>query len=248
MSSWKSAAGILVALPAVACVAVTACSSSSGNIGTGCSGLSACCSTLSGGEAESCESTVSTTGITDAECNSVLTGFQNDGFCGGGGGGGGGGSGSGGCATLSSCCPNLPVSQDPSECLTVAKEGTDPACNESLATYQTAGYCESDAGAYLSVFCLQTDESECTVSYGSTVAQAMSNCDGVGRESVVVASCPTASLIGCCVLPPLRPNELGPISTCYYTSDSGFSSSPSMDQSDCASAMGTWSSTVPANL
>jgi hypothetical protein len=68
------------------------------------------------------------------------------------GGGGGGGPDSDlamGCEALTACCPTLPVSEDPMACLTVVMEGTTEACTESLATYQSAGYCFSADGGSL---------------------------------------------------------------------------------------------------
>jgi hypothetical protein len=51
-----------------------------------------------------------------------------------------------GCAALTACCPELPVSEVPTECTAVAAGGTADACAESLASYQSAGYCLSLSG------------------------------------------------------------------------------------------------------
>jgi hypothetical protein len=149
MKSWKCVGG----LAALAASGLFACGSSNDDA-TGCSGLSACCAMLSGTESQLCQADVEMSGATDAACTQALMSLQNAGYCGslggtGGtgdgdaGGGGGGGDGAGGCAALSACCPNLPVSQNPMACLTVAMEGTAEACAESLATYEGAGYCSS---------------------------------------------------------------------------------------------------------
>jgi hypothetical protein len=125
--------------------AAFACSSS--NADSMCGALSACCQELAGTEAQDCQSAIEGSGETEAECGQALQQFQTAGYCGGnaadrdGGGVEGGPAKGNGCSALRACCPELPVSEDPTECLTVAGEGTTEACIESLATYQADGYC-----------------------------------------------------------------------------------------------------------
>jgi len=52
-----------------------------------------------------------------------------------------------GCVALTACCPSLPVTEDPTECDAVASGGTASACELSLATYQSAGYCSTSSGS-----------------------------------------------------------------------------------------------------
>ena len=78
----------------------------------------------------------------DEDCSDVLSGYQSSGVCAGGGG-------ASGCSGLSACCPDLPVMENPSECYTVASNGTDEACNESLQTYRESGYCGSSDSCVL---------------------------------------------------------------------------------------------------
>jgi hypothetical protein len=127
---------------AVLAIAITACSGSSDS---GCSGLSACCATLIGPEAEACSDALAASQGVDEDCSDVLSGYQSSGVCAGGGG-------ASGCSGLSACCPDLPVMENPSECYTVANNGTDEACNESLQTYRESGYCgSSDSGVLVVV-------------------------------------------------------------------------------------------------
>jgi hypothetical protein len=132
---------LLLMLPAAAVVVAVGCSSSNSpssgddSTPTGCVGLAACCATLSGEEVESCEQEIAG-GASDSECQQALTGLQSTGVC----------KnlvtvGATGCAGLSACCNNLPVAENPTECMEVASNGTDQACNESLAAYAAEGYC-----------------------------------------------------------------------------------------------------------
>jgi hypothetical protein len=93
-----------------------------------------------------------------------------------------------GCAALQACCPNLPSSQVPSECLTVVQEGTALACQDSLAGYRSAGYCEPipSASAPSASIMAVADENDGT-SGGSTT------CLGKVTWSVGTPEAPIAS-------------------------------------------------------
>jgi hypothetical protein len=89
-------------------------------------------------------------GVTDSDCNAVLTSLMSAGSCGGGGkenpGDGGGAT---ECAALSACCAILPAAEDPTECASVAMDGTAEACSATLVMFQRGGYCgggTADAG------------------------------------------------------------------------------------------------------
>jgi hypothetical protein len=122
-----------------------------------------------------------------------------------------------GCATLKACCPNLPASQDPTECLTVADEGTSEACGISVAAYQTAGLCV-DGGLRLPVMaeagtsalgsmcigsgngadglaCCATGNDDCTGDYDCCGGSCMGGaCTSIGSDC-------TASLGSRCTTP-----------------------------------------------
>jgi hypothetical protein len=263
MKSWRASV-VLVVFAGLGAAAL-ACRSSANDVGTGCSGLGTCCSMLSGSQAQACEAFVSMSGVTDPACDQALATLQAGGMCGGG--GGIDSAAATGCAGLSACCPELPVAEDPMACLTVAQEGTDEACEESLRTYRVAGYCPApptqcagnvfpdspDAGCYV------------TVPPGSAVdCVTLGECDFgmytreqcLQSEGKVVAACPTSRLIGCC--------ESSPgYGSCYYKGDNdcfilGDASLEGPDGGDagCVSAQefcvaspssrGTWTETVPS--
>ncbi len=215
-----------------------ACGSGSNSVGTGCSGLSQCCSMLSGAEVQACEGVVTTPGVTDMVCNATLAEFQAAGFC-------GGSAGSvdvgGGCSALSACCPDLPVSQNPTECITVANEGTAKACSESLATYQSAGYCEAEAGVPSSgshYFCYFASLGACSlvpVVPGSNLSVAEQSC------ADVVVSCPTSGLAGCCSTSTSKSTFGG--NTCYYEVDGAVPVMTGLES--CKAGGGTWSTGLP---
>jgi hypothetical protein len=124
---------------------IVACGSTSGQ-GAACDALAACCASLSGGEADTCEAALSSPGVSQATCTSALQPLVSSGICAAaagsdGGGGGGGGDGGSGCVALAACCPQLPVNADPTECMAVAMGGTSEACTESLSYYGRSGYC-----------------------------------------------------------------------------------------------------------
>ncbi len=119
------------------------CGGTSGG-GSGCSGLSSCCGSLSSAEKSSCNTVVNLGD--DPTCTEELTAYQESGFCGGSGapdsGGGDDSSGGGGtgCSGLSSCCGSLP-SADKSGCTTLVNDGVDAACTEALTAYNADGLC-----------------------------------------------------------------------------------------------------------
>jgi hypothetical protein len=122
-------------------------------------------------------------------------------------------------------------------CLSVSQEGTDEACAESLQTYQGEGYCLANAGMVslgepsptspeaglpsLGVYCFDVDLEKCSMSWGATLEDASANC--LQLQGAVVTSCPTKSLLGCCVSPPEEtPGEVwSGVSACYYSSTDG---------------------------
>jgi hypothetical protein len=111
--------------------------------GTGCSGLSSCCASLSSEEQIGCNAIVQENN--DGSCSSALTEYETSGLCSshtivitpGSGTGTGGGT---GCSGLSSCCASVPSAYTTS-CNTVVSEGDDAACTEELTAYHTDGYC-----------------------------------------------------------------------------------------------------------
>ena len=157
-----------------ACFAMMGCSSSGSSTSSGCGGLLSCCSMLSGAEAQACNTTASTNGVTDAECSQALAGYQSTGSC------GGSGAGAMGCTALTACCPKLPASQVPTECDAVASTGTAMACQTSLSTYQAAGYCVADAGTTaaetVQQFCTQKAQAECQYVVPVCASLSMSAC------------------------------------------------------------------------
>jgi hypothetical protein len=226
--------------------ATTFACGSSNDASTGCSGLSACCASLSGGEAATCQATINTDGVTDAECTQALNSLESAGYCGSTGGSGTGGGdtastdGGGfasddaaspfemGCAALSTCCPTLPVAGDPMGCLTVAMEGTAEACAESLATYQSEGYCQATG--------IPTPGLHCLLTMGSlTACFTLSMNAGSCPQGTAVSACPTANLSGCCRDIPSGSESL---SYCEYGAPS---SSLSALESACADSKGIWS-------
>jgi hypothetical protein len=137
---------LLLTLPAAAVVIALGCGSSDDSP-TGCAGLAACCATLSGAVAETCQEEITASGSSDSACQDVLSELENTGMCAGAGNGG-----ATGCAALSACCPNLPVDQNPSECMEVASNGTVEACTESLSAYAAGGYCAGAGGGSINTF------------------------------------------------------------------------------------------------
>ncbi len=108
--------------------------------GTGCSGLSSCCSSLSAAEQPDCQAIV-TEGV-DTTCSAELSAFQTEGLCKGSSSSSGSGSSGGtGCSGLSSCCSSLP-SSEATGCQAIVSEGSDPTCSEELSAYQTDGLCK----------------------------------------------------------------------------------------------------------
>jgi hypothetical protein len=235
-----------------------ACGGSNANDDTGCTGLSACCATLSGEDAEQCKAAVDGAGATDAQCTQALNLWKSSGVCGGGGSDGTDGGGKGGddhavpsasgCAALSDCCPDLPVLQDPMACLTVAKEGTAKACEESLATYISAGYCAPDAGPpQVTVDASPGDEGvrchELTGTGSSEVCAFVESsmtgfsCSALGMlES---GSCPSNGLFGCCI----TVQTMGLLVTsaaCYYSATTGGSA-----ETQCTGSGKSWATTAP---
>jgi hypothetical protein len=130
---------LLLMLPAAAFVIAVGCSSNNDDL-TGCAGLVACCATLSGAEAETCDEGVTASGGSDSLCQSALTDIENTGLC-----PSASNSGATGCSALSNCCNSLPVAENPTECMEVANNGTDEACTESLSAYASGGYCGGSA-------------------------------------------------------------------------------------------------------
>lgn len=112
--------------------------------GTGCSGLSGCCSSLPSAEQAGCTTLV--TEGNESVCSEELTAYQSSGYCGGSSGAGtstgsGTGTSGGGCSGLSGCCASLP-SAEQSGCNTIVTEGDDSVCSEELTAYQTDGLCK----------------------------------------------------------------------------------------------------------
>lgn len=246
------------ALPNLALLTATAlaCGGSS-DATVGCNALSACCSTLSSVEAQSCQTSLAMQGVTDALCTQALMSIQSAGLCGGVGtsaaaDGGAEGGPRTGCTALGACCPELPASEVPQSCLTVVMEGTAGACAESLVQYQSDGYCVADAGppdASLdsrsdaaasagSVNCLVTTSGveECIGLRSTTIDAAI--CSPLGGTSV--SACPAANRSGCCEDIPEGDagSVLGIRLICFYDLPS---SDTSTEQSTCASMRGTWS-------
>jgi hypothetical protein len=167
-------------------------------------------------------------------------------------------------------------------CLSVSQEGTDEACAESLQTYQGEGYClagtgmvflgapsgtSPDAGlgslgslGSLGVYCFDVDLETCSMSWGATLGDASANC--LKLHGAVVTSCPTKSLLGCCVSPPETPGEVRiGVSACYYSSTDGSvelagaaacgmtpgGAESSYDPSSCCvTSGGVWSADIPS--
>jgi hypothetical protein len=144
MSAWRSWTWVAVLLGFSG--GALGCAGGSNSVGTGCTGLSACCSMLPSDESAGCDAVASAPSVTASECDDALATYQNAGLCGGSeGSGGGSADGGSGCGALSACCPNVPVAGDPAACAMVASDGTEEACQESLEAYQKAGYCASTA-------------------------------------------------------------------------------------------------------
>jgi hypothetical protein len=236
--------------------------SNDGSGATGCSGLSACCGTLSGAEAETCQAAIMMDGITDAQCTQALQGFQSSGLCSGGGssdsgGGGGHDAGAGadtsvssaaGCAALSACCPDLPVSEDPMGCLTVAKEGTSEACTESLASYNADGYCLPDAGpSPVLDASVDPDGVKCYELMGTGASLVCASIDSTTTGFTCAAlgtldtgSCPSAGLFGCCITVQAMSGTKLTTAACYYSATTGVDA-----KSACSGSGKLWSSTAP---
>jgi hypothetical protein len=259
MRSWK-----VCLVFAVFVVAALACGSSANDVGTGCGGLATCCSMLSGSQAQACEAFVSMNGVTDPACNQALAAIQSGGVC-----GGGASIDSGavtGCAELSACCPDLPVAEDPMACLTVAQEGTDEACEESLRTYRAAGYCPAPPAQCPGNVEPEFPDGSCyvTVPPGSAVACVTAGeCDFgmytraqcLRCQGTVVSACPTSRLIGCCETSPGYGScYYKGVHDCFVLGDASFDGSDGGD-AGCVSAQdfcvaspgphGTWTEQVP---
>lgn len=110
-------------------------SSTGSSGGSGCSGLTTCCGNLPSAEQPGCK-TIAMEGIA-ANCTSALDGYKAAGQCGG---TTSTGSSGGNCSSLSSCCGNLPSSEQPS-CNEVVMTGIDADCSAALAEFQAAGMC-----------------------------------------------------------------------------------------------------------
>jgi hypothetical protein len=54
---------------------------SSNDVDTPCGALAACCTALSAGEAQECQTATSSSTVTQAECAEALEGYQAGGFC-----------------------------------------------------------------------------------------------------------------------------------------------------------------------
>ncbi len=112
--------------------------------GSGCSGLSSCCSLLPSEEQAGCNNLV--TEGDDATCSAELTAYQDDSLCGGKATGPTSGSGTGtsgggsGCSGLSSCCSSLP-SEEQAGCNELVTEGDDATCSAELTAYQDDSLC-----------------------------------------------------------------------------------------------------------
>jgi hypothetical protein len=204
---------------AVVCLACVPTGGGSGGGGAG--GAGACCS-LSGSGVTACScdpvgglaSCVSTTTVTASIVSSCGNATAT------------------GCPALSSCCPNLPASEDPTECVEVANNGTDMACSTSLSMYQLAGYCPPDAGSLFSSLACERGVAGAT----STCGTALSGdpCNAPGEQ--LVPSCPTTALIGCC--------SKGAGDTAAYVCFYG--NAAALDYSmACTEGAGTWSATLP---
>jgi len=112
--------------------------------GTGCSGLSTCCSSVPSADQASCTALVGEKD--DTACDQLIEGYQSAGYCSGLSTGGGSSSssttsGSGSCSTLSGCCSGLPAA-DTSSCQQLAGDNDESACAEAVTGFQAAGYCK----------------------------------------------------------------------------------------------------------
>jgi hypothetical protein len=109
-------------VPAAACAIAVGCSSGD-DAPTGCAGLAACCTTLTGTEAESCTGAVASSGGSDSACQVALSGLESVGQCGGTAGGD-----ATGCAALAACCDpdgayeGGSTEDDASSCLVMGQE------------------------------------------------------------------------------------------------------------------------------
>jgi len=153
--------------------------------GTGCSGLSGCCSSLPSAEQAGCTTLV--TEGNETVCTEELSAYRTSGYCGGGTTSGFAGSGTGtsssaggtGCSGLSGCCSSLPSAEQPG-CTTLVTEGNESVCSEELTAYQSSGYCGGSSGAGTST--------------GSGTGTSGGGCSGL---SGCCASLPSAEQSGC---------------------------------------------------
>jgi hypothetical protein len=223
----------------------------SGDGGSSCDALSACCAELAGSDAQACQAALDTSAVTEAECAQALDGYQSAGLCQGVGGSGaapdGGasdappGSGSTACVALGACCPSVPVSGDPMGCLTVAQGGTEAACAESLSTYVSDGYCSdstSPASPGLSCFELSGSGDTQVCAWVGDAQQDLT-CASISAM-LETGSCPSSDLFGCCVSTMTAGGTTETSAACYYGSLVGSSA-----QTSCTGDGQMWVSIAP---
>lgn len=226
---------IIVELSGLALLTSSLCVAACGSGGgSACDALSACCASLGGPEANECSNAISQSGASNAQCATVLSTYPS---CKSSGSASGGsapsnpdGDGEGGiptdpCASLTTCCPNVPVAGDPMACATVAMDGTAKACLESLETYVSAGYCTGPAEPTFKVGSNEVDGGSgsggevdsgglsgggLTTCFEVTGTGSEMSCEQVmapGAECAALApkatsgACPPTGLYGCCVQP-----------------------------------------------
>jgi hypothetical protein len=262
----------IVELSGLALLSSSLCVAACSGGGGACDVLSACCASLAGAQAQECSSAISQSGATGAQCAMVLSTYQSAGACKSSGNASGGSvsfnpEGEGGiptdpCASLTTCCPNVPVAGDPMACMPVAMDGTAKACLESLESYASAGYC---AGLTFPNPKVGTHEVEGgsgsggEVDGGRSFGGGSTTCfelTGTGTEMSCVQTmtpgaecttlaakamngvCPTTGLYGCCVQPvSSSPGTL--VAECVYSERVAMAL-----ESHCP-APGYWQTTAP---
>ena len=260
----------IVELSGLALLSSSLCVAACSGGGGACDALSACCASLAGAQAQECSNAISQSGATDAQCAMVLSTYQSAGACKSSGSASGGSvsfnpGGEGGiptdpCASLTTCCPNVPVAGDPMACMTVAMDGTAKACLESLESYASAGYCAGPTSPILAVGSNDGGsgsgvEVDSGTSYGGgsttcfelTGTGSEMSCLQImtpGAECTTLAAkamngvCPTTGLYGCCVQP--VSSGMGTVEAeCVYSERVAMAL-----ESHCA-APGYWQTTAP---
>ncbi len=257
----------IVELSGLALLSSSLCVAACGSGGGGaCDALSACCASLAGAEAQECSDAISQSGATNAQCAMVLSSYQSvcksSGSASGGsvpfGSGGEGGVPTDPCASLTTCCPNVPVAGDPMACMTVAMDGTAKACLESLESYASAGYCSgptgpkvleevdggSGSGGEVDSGPLGGGLTTCFELTGTGSEMSCEEIMAPGADCSTLAPtalngvCPTTGLYGCCVQP-VSSGMGAAVAECVYSERVGMAL-----ESNCL-APGHWQTTAP---